>query len=243
MFVANRKSLEGGKVNEDRYASWAALSGALATILIVGAFGALVLPNAPDTDASATAWASYYIDHGSRIQVGITIAGVGLFFFTWFLGSVRSALAAAEGGQRRLTAVAFGGGIVAIVTLLIALSATAVAALRPSEVAPSITRAMSDLGVMAGGPGAAGFTAFFGAIAIVGYRYRPFPAWVAGFCALAAITQPLAYGVAVTDSGVFAADGILGGFIPIITFVLAMMTLSAALVRKPAGRAGQGGAQ
>lgn len=228
-------------MNRDRYASWAALSGALATILIVGAFGALVLPNAPDTDASPTAWASYYIDHGSRIQVGITIAGVGLFFFAWFLGSVRSALARAEGGQPRLAAVAFGGGIVSIVTLLIALSATAVAALRPTDVAPGITRAMTDLGAVAGGPGAAGFTAFFAAVAIGGYRYRAVPAPVAGFSALAAITQPLAYGVAVTDSGVFAADGVLGAFIPIITFVLAMMTLSAALVRKPAGYAGPAG--
>jgi hypothetical protein len=170
----------------------------------------------------------------------VTIAGVGLFFFTWFLGSVRSALAAAEGGQRRLTAVAFAGGIVAVVTLFVAVAATAVAALRPTEVAPGITRAMSDLGIVAGGPGAAGFTAFFAAIAIVGYRHRAVPAPVAGFSALAAITQPLAYGVAVTDSGVFAADGILGGFIPIITFVLAIVTLSGALVRRPGGYSGPG---
>jgi hypothetical protein len=60
------------------------------------------------------------------------------------------------------------------------------------------------------------------------------PAPVAGFSALAAITQPLAYGVAVTDSGAFAADGVLGGFIPIVTFALAMLTLSTALMRGPA---------
>jgi hypothetical protein len=230
-------------VNDDRYASWAAFSGILAVILMVGAFAALILPNAPDADASATAWARYYIDHGSRIQVGVTIAGVGLLFFTWFLGSVRSALATAEGGQHRLTGVAFAGGIVAVVTLLIGLSATAVAALRPTEIVPSITRAMSDLGFAAGGPGAAGFTAFFAAIAIVGYRNRAVPAPVAGFSALAAITQPLAYGVAVTDSGVFAADGVLGGLIPIITFVIAVVTLSAALVRRPRGYSEPGGAQ
>ena len=76
---------------------------------------------------------------------------------------------------------------------------------------------------MAGGPGAAGFTAFFAATAIAGYRFKAMPAPVAGMSALAAITQPLAYGVAVTDTGVFAADGFLGGFIPIITFVLAMV--------------------
>ena len=41
--------------------------------------------------------------------------------------------------------------------------------------------------------------------------------------------------MAVADTGAFAADGLLGGFIPIITFVLAMLTLSYALVREPRG--------
>jgi hypothetical protein len=34
------------------------------------------------------------------------------------------------------------------------------------------------------------------------------------FSALAAITQPLAYGIAVTDHGAFASDGVLGFVIP-----------------------------
>jgi hypothetical protein len=224
-------------MSNDRYARYAAASGIIATVLIVGAFLGLVLPNAPDTDASATAWASYYVDHGSRLQVGVVVAGVGLFFFAWFLGSIRSALATAEGGQARLTSVAFGGGILGIATLLVALTSGAAAAFRPTDVDPTITRALNDIGVVAGGPGAAGFTAFFAAIAIVGYRYNAVPAPIAGFSALAAITQPLAFGVAVTDSGVFAADGVLGGFVPILTFVIAMVTLSVALVRRPEGYA------
>src|SRR5262249_2735828 len=133
--------------------------------------------------------------------------------------------------------VAFGGGIVAIATLLIAGSAGAVAALRPEDLDPNTTRAFNDLGVVAGGPGAAGFTALFAAAAIVGYRHRAVPAPVAGVAALAAITHPLAYGVAVTDSGAFAADGVIGGFIPIITFVIAMLALSYALIREPRGHA------
>jgi hypothetical protein len=56
---------------------------------------------------------------------------------------------------------------------------------------------------------------------------------IAGFSALAAITQPLGYGVAVTDSGVFASDGVLGLVIPVITFAIAILTLSGALMRQP----------
>jgi len=220
-------------VTNDRYASWGAIGGLVATILIVGAFVALILPNAPDLSDSGTAWAAFFTDHRTRIQFGVTILGVGLFFFIWFLGTLRSALGAAEGGQGRLASIAFGGGIVGIVTLLVAAGVGATAALRPTELDPNTTRALNDIGVVMGGPGAAGFTALFAATAIAGYRFKAIPAPVAGMSALAAITQPLAYGVAVTDTGVFAADGVLGGFIPVVTFVLAMVPLSIALYRRP----------
>jgi hypothetical protein len=224
-------------MNDDRFARYGAASGILAVLLVVGSFLGLILPNAPDLNAPGIEWAAYFTDHQSRIQVGVIVLGVGLFFFIWFLGSVRSALARAEGGEGRLASVAFAGGIIAVVTLLIAACAGAVAALRPEDLDPNTTRAFNDLGVVAGGPGAAGFTAFFAATALVGYRHRAVPAPVAGFSALAAITQPLAYGVAVTDRGAFAADGVLGGFIPIITFVVAMLALSFALVREPRSHA------
>ena len=221
-------------MTNDRYASWGAIGGLVATIMIVGAFVGLVLPNAPDLSDSGSAWAAFFTDHRTRIQIGVTVLGVGLFFFLWFLGTLRSALAAAEGGQGRLASIAFGGGIIAVVTLLVAAGVGAAAALRPTELDPNTTRALNDIGVVIGGPGAAGFTALFAATAIAGYRFKAIPAPVAGMSALAAITQPLAYGVAVTDTGVFAADGVLGGFIPVVTFVLAMVPLSIALYREPA---------
>ncbi|MGH2966835.1 MAG: hypothetical protein ACRDMH_15830 [Solirubrobacterales bacterium] len=224
-------------MSDDRFARYGAASGILAVLLTAGAFVGFILPNAPDLDAPGTDWATYFTAHQSRIQVGVIVLGVGLFFFIWFLGSLRSALARAEGGEGRLASVAFGGGIVAVASLLIAASAGAVAALRPEDLDPNTTRALNDLGVVAGGPGAAGFTALFAATAIVGYRHRAVPAPVAGLSALAAITQPLAYGVAVTDSGAFAASGLLGGFIPIITFVVAALALSYALIREPQGHA------
>ena len=224
-------------MDNDRYASWGAATGILATILLVGAFGGFILPNAPDLDAPATSWGAFYADHQSRIQVGVTLAGVGVFFFAWFLGSLRSALARAEGGRARLASVAFGGGLLGVASLLVGAAAIAVAAFRPTDVDPTITRAFSDFSFVVGGPGAGGLTALFAATAIVGYRNKAVPAWVAGFSALAAITQPLGYGVAVADSGAFAGDGVLGGFIPIITFVLAIVTLSIALIRKPQGYA------
>ena len=115
-------------MNDDRLGRYGAASGIVGVFLLVGSFLGFILPNAPDLDAPGTDWASYFTDHQSRIQVGVIVLGVGLFFFIWFLGSLRSALARAEGGEGRLASVAFGGGIVAVVTLFIAASASAVAA-------------------------------------------------------------------------------------------------------------------
>jgi hypothetical protein len=133
-------------MSDDRFARYAAASGILAVLLVVGSFLGLILPNAPDLDAPGTDWAAYFTDHQSRIQVGVIVLGVGLFFFIWFLGSLRTALARAEGGEGRLASVAFGGGIVAVATLLVAASAGAVAALRPGDLDPNTTRAFNDLG-------------------------------------------------------------------------------------------------
>ncbi len=219
-------------MDNDRYARYGAATGIIAVILILIGFG-IFGSNIPDADASAQDWGSFFTDHQSRIQLGMTIVGAGLFFLIWFLGSLRSAIAAAEGGTGRLASIAFGGGIVGVVALLLAVTGAAAAAFHPDQVDPTITRALNDFGTVAAAPGAAGFTALFAATAIAGYRHGAVAAPIAGFSALAAITQPLAYGVAVTDSGAFASDGFFGLVIPVITFALAILTLSGALMRQP----------
>jgi hypothetical protein len=49
---------------------------------------------------------------------------------------------------------------------------------------------------------------------------------------LAAITAPLAFGVLATDTGAFAPDGVLGLVVPLVTFLVAFLALSVALVRQ-----------
>jgi hypothetical protein len=220
-------------MSNDRYARYGAASGLVFVVLFLVGFLGFVVPDAPDADAAGASWQSFFSDHQNRIQFGIFLVGLGLFFYIWFLGSLRSALAAAEGGTGRLSSVAYGGGLVAAAFFLIPMTATAAAAYRPDEIDPNLTRALNDLAFVSGAPAAAAFTALFAATAIVGYRYNAVPAPAAGFSALAAITQPLAYGVAFTDSGAFAPDGFLGGFIPLLTFVIAILALSGALAREP----------
>jgi hypothetical protein len=219
-------------MRDDRYARYGAASGLVfAILLVVGFF--FVIPTPPDIDSSAVTWASYYVDHQDAIRAGYTIVAVGLFFFIWFLGSLRSALASAEGGTARLSSVAYGGGLVAAALFLVGLAAGFTAAFRPDEVDPGVTRALSDIFAVIGAPSAAAFTALFAATAIVGFRHGALPGWAATVSAVAAIGQVPAIGAALTTTGVFAGDGALGLFVPVLTFLIGLVSLSIAVLRNP----------
>jgi hypothetical protein len=218
------------------HARYGAATGILAVILIAVGFG-IFSSDIPETDAAAQEWGSFFTDNQDQIQTGLTIVGIGLFFYIWFLGSLRDAIAGAEGGTGRLASIAYGGGLVGAAFFVVAITSGAAAAFRPEEVDPTLTRGLNDLGTVVGAPAAAGFTALFAATAVAGYRHGALPAPVAGLSALAAITQPLAYGVAMTDTGAFAADGVLGLWVPLATFVVGFLAISGALV----SRAGEGG--
>jgi len=217
-------------MDNDRNARLGAASGVVAVILTFVGFG-MVTSGAPGYDESGEAWSGWFADNANRIQIGVIVAALSLFFFIWFLGSLRSAIAAAEGGTGRLASIAYGGGLLAAGTLLITLAAVATAAFRPDEISPDLTRALNDFAAMIGAPAVAALMAFFGATAIAGYRHGALPAPVAGFSALAAIAQPLTFGVMFTDSGAFAADGVLGIILPVLTFAIAIVTASVTLYR------------
>jgi hypothetical protein len=199
--------------------------------LFVIGFAGFLAPDIPKADATAPEWQSYYVAHQDRIQIGLALLCVATLAFLWFLGSVRVRLAAAEQGDRRLTSIAFGGGIGIVIFSFFAITAAAVAAYRPGDTNAELTQAFNDFGLLAGAPGAAATAAFFGAAAIVGYRHRPFAAPIAGFCALAAVTAPLTIPILATDSGAFAPDGVLGLDVPVATFVIGALALSIGVFR------------
>ncbi len=214
----------------DQYERRGAAGGIASVIALIVGFG-MVTSSAPGFDSSGQDYASFFSDHQSRIQIGLLIVSLGIFAFIVFLGSLRSAIATAEGGTGRLAAIAYGAGLLSAGILIVGISAFAVAAFRPDELDPNVTRAFSDFGALTGGPAAAALTAFSAATAIAGYRHGALPAPVAGLSALSAITQPLALGVMFTTTGVFAADGVLGAYIPILTFAIAVASASWVLVR------------
>ena len=110
---------DSGLLQDPRWERWAAAGGILFVVLsVVWAVLYASAPGSGDSDEEIVEW---YADGGNRAK--IWAAAIALMFaglaFLWFLGSIRTALRTAEGAHGRLSALAFGGGIVltAIATL------------------------------------------------------------------------------------------------------------------------------
>ena len=106
----------GGKLTQQRWHVLAPLTGVLFVVLAVVAF--IISGETPDTDDSPQKILDFYLDNdASQLWAGAVLAWstVPLMFF---LGVLRSTLRAEEGPVGRLSAVAFGGGIVLIVGAL-----------------------------------------------------------------------------------------------------------------------------
>lgn len=211
-----------------------AATGALSVLLFIVGFA--VIPTPPDVNASAIEVHAYYLDEQDGIRASMVLVTAALFFFIWFLGSLRSALRAAEGGAGRVSSIAFAGGIVSAGALFTLITLIAGAAFRPEETPAEVTMAINDLAVITGAPALAGLTALFAASAKVALRYGAFSRSIGLLLVLAALAQPFAVGAMLTDSGAFAGDGVLGLILPITAFGVAILATSGVLVQR-AGRA------
>jgi hypothetical protein len=211
-------------MDNDRYARYGAFAGIVFVVLVVVGF-LIVTPTPPDLDAPVDEWSEYYIDNQDAIRAADVIITASLFFFIWFLGSVTAALRVVFGNPR-LPSVAFGGGITFAALLLVAITASAVAAHRPDEVSPELTRALNDVATLVGVPMIAALVAFFGATAVVILRRDVLPQWLGWLSAITAVAQPLTFGALFTETGAFAADGELALFVPLVLGLVTILALS-----------------
>jgi hypothetical protein len=165
----------------DRYAP---LSGVLAVIGWIVGLALIDVVESKDTGAELLAT---YKDKEGRILLAGIIWLIGTALFVWFLGSLRSRLLAAEGGDGRLTAIAYGGGVATAVCLALMPGAHMAGALSNDEIDESAALAL----------GAVGDVFFLGAeyllpvllvaSAMVALRYGGLPRWLAWIQVLVAL--------------------------------------------------------
>ena len=180
----------------------AILTGAAAMIFERGAL------SASDPIAKIVA---YYTDNHDALRAQALLFVLGAGFFIWFLGSLRSFLARAEGGTGRLSTVAFGAGAASTVVTLVALAfQVGLASAVRDAGQPALIGIMDALFVIANLP----LAVMLLAIAVVTLRTGVFPAWLGWLSVLAAVVQLVpVLGIAL-DGGPFAADGWVSAYLP-----------------------------
>jgi hypothetical protein len=180
-------------------ARWASLGGILYVILfIVGTI--LLFSGEPDSDATPAKVIAYYSksSHRDKIAIGWVVAGLGIFFFLWFLGALRQAIRRLEGGDGFLTAMTTIGGTI-YATLAFAAIAVNQGIRTMSDdtyhhtVYPGLIHAADDAGYVLHATGGAGASAMIIAATVAAMRARAIPTWagwlgiLAGLLALISI--------------------------------------------------------
>jgi hypothetical protein len=204
-------------------ARYAALGGILYVVLfIIGTI--LLFSGEPDSDAPPAKVIAWYSDsgHRDRIGVGWIVAGLGIFFFLWFLSALRRTVRRQEGEDGFLTALTtIGGGVYA--TLAFAALAVNMGIRTMSDdtyhhtVYPGLIHAADDAGYILHATGGAGASAMIIAASLAAMRAAAIPKWagwlgvLAGILALASIlffTQAaIAIWILIVSAGIFVRGG------------------------------------
>lgn len=157
--------------------------------------GVILGTGSPGTTESDQSWTNYYADSGNRTKEEISFVLIGLagLCFLQFLGSVRGALARAEGEPARITTAAVASGT-AFVTLAVAAHAVGtLLSFTRSDVGSSYTvnadlgRTLSDLSYLLFVLSLFAAASMALAVATIAFQFKALPAWLAWFSVLATI--------------------------------------------------------
>ena len=197
-------------------APYGAAAGAAGVVLFV--VGTLVIGERPGFDASGAEIAANLDENRRRIQLGCAILAAWTPLFVWFLATVVSLAGEAGVGPRRAATVAFGCGLVFSSLFLVDVTALAVSALRPGNMAadPQLAVALRDFEWLAMGSGAFVVTGMMASLAalVLGHG-AVWPRWIGWLAVVAGSLYLLRVGTLVATDGAFAADGILGLYVPV----------------------------
>ena len=206
-------------MGESRWDFYGAGAGALAVVLFVA--GAAVIGERPAFDSTPAEVASQLGDERTRIQLGCALIAAAAPLLVWFLATVATLTRGSRPPARRAGAVVFGCGLAFVALLMADVTALAVAALRPENMTavPELATALRDFEFLAMGVAAPLVSGLLGACAVLALRDEAiWPRWVGWLAALAGCAYALRVGTLFTVEGAFAADGVLGLWVPVAAF-------------------------
>ena len=216
-------------------------AGAAAGLAAIGVYvaGAAVMPREPDFDASAAQVAAWFDENRTRIQIGCAVQALWPPLLIWFLATVRSLAAAAGEAAARAATVALGAGLVFATLFLADVASLAVAALRPENMlaTPELAASLRDFSWLVMGMATPTVCALAAALAAIALRHDAiWPRWVGWLAVAAGAAYALRLGTLFTTTGPFAADGLLGLWLPVTAIAALVCVASAVLVRTRTAR-------
>lgn len=222
----NPSNVSGG----ERGAVYGAAAGAVAVVLF--AVSGLLIGERPDFAAGGAEFAAYLDENQARVQLGSALDGAMAPFLVWFLVTVVSLTRTAGAGARRAGAVAFACGLVFLAVFLADVTTLAVGALRPDNMVatPELAAALQDFELLAMGVAAPAAVGMLAAYAVLALRDKAvWPAWLGWLAALAALAYAMRTGTLFSTDGAFAADGVLGFWVPVIAIAAWLFVASVVL--------------
>lgn len=192
-------------------------------------------PQPPSFDLSAQQTAHYYAVHQDRFLVGITLITIGMAFLLAWTVQYGLMLWRLPGGSPAVAAVAIACLVSTPVLLAFDLAIFSVAAYRPTDTSPDVTRALSDVAWIGSEliwPMLAMGMALSGALLL---RTRgglgAFPAYLGWFSLFDAVVELGQIPIIFVKSGPFAADGLFAWYATITTWGLWALCVSVAMWR------------
>jgi hypothetical protein len=187
-----------------RWDRLAPLSGVVFFVLIAVTFA--LSNDTPDTDTSTADTVSYWSAHDSRLIASALTGTFAVIFLVWFGGVLRSALLRSEGGEGRLSLVAFAGILMIGITGGIGSALQFTVADTVNDVPATATQALSVLSEDFFLPFLAGIVLFMFGSGVCVLRHGGLPRWLAWAAILIGV-------VAVTPAGFI-------GFLAVLVWVL-----------------------
>lgn len=222
----------------DRAVTPGAGAGAAAAVLFVVA--AVLVGERPGFHAPGVEVVAHLDARRTEVQLASALFAVAAALLVWFLSTVTALARAASPGARPATTTAYGCGLVFVALFLADITALAVGALRPGQLAatPQLAVALRDFELLAMGVAAPVVVGMLAALAWMVIRHGLlWPVWIGWLAAGAALAYSLRAGTLFVTDGPFAADGVLGLLVPVGGLVGWLLLSSVTLTLRPARRA------
>jgi hypothetical protein len=160
-----------------RWERFAPLSGIVAVVLWVIAEFVIQDTDIMDKDTGLEVLAVFRNDSNTLITGGLIFV-FGVVFFIWFLGSLRARMWRAEGGLGRLTAIAYGSGMLAALCLLFQAAPLVQGALDDDDLGPGAAQSLQVIAEAFFGGTEITLIPMFLAVGLLTLRTPVFPRWL-----------------------------------------------------------------